>query len=93
MICSVDGEKFQCANCTEFQVCGASACDLHDVHFFLILFAAVLKKRHLDSTRLTQGPTWHHQTRGSTYFQCNVSIYAHVWGLKLHKILQVRAPI
>jgi hypothetical protein len=68
---------------------------LHDVQFFLICFAAELKKRHLDSTLLTQGPTWHCPTCWSTYFQCNVSIhvYAHVWGLKLHKILQVRAPI
>jgi hypothetical protein len=64
-------------------------CDLHDVQIILILFAAVLKKRHLDSIRLTQGPTLHHPTRGSTYFQCNASIHAHVWGLKLHKILQV----
>jgi hypothetical protein len=39
---------------------------LHDVQFFLNFFAAVLKKRHLDSTRLTQGPTRHHPTRGIT---------------------------
>jgi hypothetical protein len=68
-------------------------CDMHDVHFNNIYFAAVLKRRSLDSARLIQGPTLHHQTRESTYFQRNVSKYAHVLGLKMHEICQVRAPI
>ena len=58
--------------------------NLHDVQIFNIFFAAVPKRRRLDSTRLTQGPTLHHpprgsfrEARGSTYFQCNVSKYAH----------------
>ena len=61
-------------------------------------FAAVPKRRRLDSTRLTHGPTLHHpprgsfrEARGSTNFQCNVSKYAHVLGLKLPKIRLVRA--
>jgi hypothetical protein len=58
-----------------------------------IVFAAVPKRRLLDSTRLTLGPTLHHLTLGrfreaggSIYFQCVVSKYAHVLGLKLPKI-------
>jgi hypothetical protein len=60
-----------------------------------IVFAAVPKRRLLDSTRLTLGPTLHHLTLalgrfreagGSIYFQCIVSKYAHVLGLKLPKI-------
>jgi hypothetical protein len=51
---------------------------------FCSFFAAVLKRLRLDSTLLTQGPTLHHLSHGSTYFQCNISNYAHVQGLKLH---------
>jgi len=72
--------------------------NLHHVQILNIFFAAVPKRRRLDSTRLTQGPTLHHLTRGSfreargsTYFQCNVPKYAHVLGLKLPKIRQLRA--
>ena len=70
-------------------------CHVQNFHIF---FAAVPKRRRLDSTRLTHGPTLHHpprgsfrEARGSTYFQCNVSKYAHVLGLKLPKIKLVRA--
>jgi hypothetical protein len=50
-------------------------------------FFAVLKGRRSDLVLLIQGQTWtlHHPTGGSTYFQCNISMYAHVWGLKVHK--------
>ena len=72
--------------------------NLHDVQIFIICFAAVPKRRRSDSTLLNQGPTLHHPTRGSfceargsTYFQCNISKYAHVLGLKLPKIRLVRA--
>ena len=74
--------------------------NLHDVQILNSFFAAVPKRLRLDSTLLTQGPTLHHLTSGifheahrSTYFQCNVSKYAHVLGLKLPKISQVRASI
>ena len=33
------------------------------MQIFIIFFAAVPKRRRLDSTRLTQGPTLHHPTR------------------------------
>ena len=85
--------EFSYSNCTWF-----SKYSRMEVQIFNIFFAAVPKRRHLDSTRLTQGPTPHHPTRGSfreargsTYFQCNVSKYAHVLGLKLPKIRLVRA--
>jgi hypothetical protein len=64
MICSEDGEKFQFASCTQFS--GASVLRFAQCASFSYFFAAVLKKRHLDSTWLTQGPTWHHQMREST---------------------------
>jgi hypothetical protein len=44
-------------------------CNLYDVQFFLNFFAAVLKKSPSDSTRLTQGPIWHHPTRGIIHGQ------------------------
>jgi hypothetical protein len=68
-------------------------CNLHDVQLLLVYFAAVLKGCLLDLTLLTQGPSLHHPTRESAYFQCNVSKYEHVQGLKLHKICQAQAQI
>ena len=50
MVCSHGGDKADCAHCTQF----TGACD---VQIFNIFFAAVPKRRRLDSTRLTQGPT------------------------------------
>jgi hypothetical protein len=72
--------------------------NLHHVQILNFFFAAVLIRRSLDSSRLTQGPTMHlqtlesfHKAHRSPYFQCNISQYAHVLGLKLPEIRQVWA--
>ena len=76
MICSEDVENNSVPTALNFLA--LLHCNLHDVQFLIIFFAAVLKRRRLDLTLLTQGPKLHQPTRRSTHGQCNVSKYAHV---------------
>jgi hypothetical protein len=72
--------------------------NLHHGQILNICFATVPKRRRLFSTLLAQGTTLHYLTLRSfskacrsSYFQCCVCKYAHVSGLKLHKIRQIQA--
>jgi hypothetical protein len=70
---------------------------IHDLQSFLTFFCSCAEKSSFRFDPAYPRPdlasSYARKYLFEGYFQCNVSIYAHVRGLKLHKILQVRAPI
>jgi hypothetical protein len=60
MVCSENGDKADCA--TACNLLALVHWNMHHVQFLNIFFASVPKRRRLDSTWLTQGPTLHNLT-------------------------------